>query len=570
MVLLAATAVVAAIAGGLVSWTSVLGRVETDTIDARFAVRGNEPPGPFTVVGVDTATLQARGIPAWPWPRSLQGRLVRAVHALHPRLIVYDIEITEPTTTAQDQALYAAISAARPVVMVTSEVGPHGATRVFGGNQNLAAAGALPAYAGVPDDADEEVTRLDAGFSGLPSVPVVAARAVGHPVHLAAGATPLIDYPGGPGTVPEIHAIDVLEGRVPASRVRGRIVVIGVPAPGVGDLHPTDAAGGSQLSGPEIQADAIETALAGFPLRGAPGWLDAGLVVFSALLAPAIAASDFGYLGVGAALVWLGVGAVIAQLAFDGGTVLALMPPLAATFVSGIGVGVVDLVTVRRERAILVTTFARYVPRDHVQRVVERAEQQAGLGEELDATVMFCDLRGYTSFAEGRPARELLAALNTYLAQVSDAVMDQGGSVVTFLGDGVMAVFGAPLATEDHATRALAAARGVVAAVGADRVGVGLASGPVVSGTVGSGRRLEYAAIGDTTNVASRVQALTRELDRPILLTESTRARLTDPDALESLGEFKLRGREEPLTLFGLRAGPAPMSFAPREPVSPT
>jgi len=567
-VLLAATAALAALAGGVVSWTGALGRLERDTIDARFAVRGNRPPGAVAVVGVDTATLQAPGIPAWPWPRSLQGRLLRDVHALRPRLIVYDIEITEPTTPAQDQALYAAVSASRPVVMVTSEVGPDGATRIFGGNQNVRAAGALPAYDGVPPNSDEEVTRLDAGFRGLPSVPVVVARAVGHPVRLAPDAKPLIDYPGGPGTVPEIPAIDILNRRVAASRLRGRIVVIGVPAPGVGDLHPTDAAGGSQLSGSEVQADSIETALAGFPLRGAPGWLDGALVLFSALLAPAVAAADLGAAVVLVSLAWMCLLAMIAQLAFDSGTVVSVMAPLSAAVLSGIGVGVVDMRTVRRERAMLVATFARYVPRDHVQRVVDRAEEQAGLGEELDATVMFCDLRGYTGFAEHRPARELLATLNTYLRQVSDAVMDQGGSVVTFLGDGVMAVFGAPLATEDHATRALAAARAVVAAVGADRVGVGLASGPVVSGTVGSGRRLEYAAIGDTTNVASRVQAMTRELDRPILLTGSTRARLADSDTLESLGEFRLRGRDEPLTLFGLR-GPGEPANAAR-PVSPT
>ncbi|MGH2874229.1 MAG: CHASE2 domain-containing protein, partial [Solirubrobacteraceae bacterium] len=230
LALLAAVAGLAALAGGLVSWTGALRRFETDTIATRFAVRGPRPAGPVTVVGVDNATLQTPGVPAWPWPRRMQARLLRDVHALHPRLIVYDVQITEPTTAAQDQALYAAVSAARPVVMVTSEVAPHGGTDILGGNRNLAAAGALPAYDGVPADSDEEVTRLDAGFRGLASVPVVAARAIGHPVRLAPVATPLIDYPGGPGTVPEIPAIDILRGRVPASRARGRIVVIGVPA----------------------------------------------------------------------------------------------------------------------------------------------------------------------------------------------------------------------------------------------------------------------------------------------------------------------------------------------------
>lgn len=176
----------------------------------------------------------------------------------------------------------------------------------------------------------------------------------------------------------------------------------------------------------------------------------------------------------------------------------------------------------------------------------------AGLAEELDATVMFCDLRGYTGLAEHLGPTELLATLNRYLGEVSDAVMDRGGSVVTFLGDGVMAVFGAPLPSADHAGRALAAAHAVVSAVGADRVGVGLATGPIVSGTVGSGRRLEYAAVGDTTNVAARVHALTRELPRPILLTAATRAQLPEPEGatLEELGAIAVRGREASLELW--------------------
>jgi adenylate cyclase len=560
--LLAATAAVAALAGVVADWTGALGRAEGASFDARFAIRGTEHPSSVTVVGVDSRTLETAGIPRWPWPRSLQGRLIRSVHALHPRLIVYDVQITEPTTQAQDLSLYDAVSASRPVVMVTTEVGPGGATRILGGNQNLTRAGALPAYAQFPASSDGEVRRLSTGFRGLASVALVAARAVGHPAHVEPGTTPLIDFPGGSGTIREVPAINVLRGSAPAGALRGRIVVIGAVAQGIGDVHATGADGGSVLSGPELEADAITTALAGFPLHGAPGWLDAALVVISALLAPALALWRSASLGTAATVAWLVVGGVIAQLAFDSGTVLELMPPLTATLLSGVGVVIVDITTVRRDRAALIATFERYVPRDHVGRVVARAESQAGLAaEQLEATVMFCDLRGYTGFAEHRAPGELLETLNRYLGQVSDAVMDHGGSVVTFLGDGVMAVFGAPLAGDDHASQALAAARAVVAAVGTDRVGVGLASGPVVSGTVGSGRRMEYAAIGDTTNVAARVQALTRELDRPILLTGGTRERLAgaDGESLERLGEFKLRGREQPLVLW-----------APVKAVSPT
>jgi adenylate cyclase len=552
-VLLAATAAIAALAGGVADWTGVLGRAEGASIDTRFAIRGTESPGAVGVVGIDERTLMAPGIPAWPWPRGLQARLIRAVHALHPRLIVYDIQITEPAP--QTISLYDAVSASRPVVMVTTEVAPGGQTRIFGGNQNLAPIGALPAWAQFPSATEGEVRRLPTGFRGLDSVALVAARAVGRPARIRPGATPLIDFPGGSGTVREVPAIDILRRTAPPGALRGKIVVVGLVAQAFGDVHATAAGGGSQLSGPELEADAITTALSGFPLHGAPGWLDAALVLVSALLAPVLALWRSASLGTVAALAWLVAGGVIAQLAFDGGTVLELMPALAATLISGVGVNIVDLATVRRQRSQLIATFERYVPRDHVGRVVARAEPEAGLAaEQLEATVMFCDLKGYTGFAEHLDPDELLQTLNRYLGQVSDAVMDHGGSVVTFLGDGVMAVFGAPLASDDHASQALAAARTVVAAVGADRVGVGLASGSVVSGTVGSGRRMEYAAIGDTTNVAARVQALTRELHRPILLTDRTHDLLTGTDNgqdLEPLGEFTLRGRLQPLTLWG-------------------
>jgi adenylate cyclase len=553
LALLAATAGFAALLGGVVAWTGVLQRAEGASLDARFALLGAQRPGPVSVVGIDGATLNDPKLPRWPWPRSLQGRLIRAVRELRPRLIVYDVEVIQPTTQRQDLSLYAAVSASRPVVMVSSRVGPGGATPIFGGNRNLTAAGGLPAYPQFPVAPGGEVRRLSAGFNGLPSVALVAARAVGHRQRLAGDAEPLIDFPGGAGTVPEISAVDVLDHRPDARRLRGRIVVIGTTDPNLLDVHATAAAGGSLLSGPELEADAISTALAGFPLRPAPGWLGTLLVLVSALVAPALAAWRTATTAVAGAFTWLCAGAGIAALAFAGGTVLPLFAPLTATVVSGAGVVLVDLLTVRRERAALIATFERYVPRDHVGRVVAAVESGAGLPEQLEATVMFCDLRGYTGFAEGRAPEELLAALNRYLGDVSDAVMDHGGSVVTFLGDGVMSVFGAPLPTEHHADQAVAAARAVVQAVGAGRVGVGIATGAVISGTVGSGRRLEYAAIGDTTNVAARVQTLTREVGRPILLTSATRDKLTDGDDLDCLGEFKLRGRGAGLTLFAPR-----------------
>jgi adenylate cyclase len=189
---------------------------------------------------------------------------------------------------------------------------------------------------------------------------------------------------------------------------------------------------------------------------------------------------------------------------------------------------------------------------------------------------MFTDLRGFTSFAEPLPPDRVIAVLNRYLTEMSDAILDHGGTLVAYMGDGIFAVFGAPLAQADHADRALAAARVMLdvclprfnqwlAAEGFDvsfRMGIGLNSGPFMSGHVGSERRLEYAAIGDTTNTASRIESLTKGTPHQLLLSGKTRSALNvDVPELEFVEEKEIRGRTERIELWTVRAeqplGPA-------------
>ena len=167
-------------------------------------------------------------------------------------------------------------------------------------------------------------------------------------------------------------------------------------------------------------------------------------------------------------------------------------------------------------------------------------------------TVMFTDLRGFTAFAEGKPPELVIAALNRYFDETSDAILEHGGTLVAYRGDGFLAVFGAPIEVEDHADRALETARDMVnvrlprfngwlrenGLGDGIRMGVGLNSGPFMSGNVGSLRRLEYTVHGDTVNTASRIEGMTKTIGGPILLAESTRA-----CAPPSAGRPPARGR---------------------------
>ena len=167
-------------------------------------------------------------------------------------------------------------------------------------------------------------------------------------------------------------------------------------------------------------------------------------------------------------------------------------------------------------------------------------------------TVAFVDIRGFTTFADRATAHEAVAYLDEFFARAVPVVTRHGASVNKFLGDGLLAVFGAPAPLPDHADRALAAAAELIDAVdGHCGIGIGVNSGLVLVGTIGGGGLTELGVVGDPVNVAARVQDATRELDEPLLLTEVTRALLEPPRAdLESRGTLQLRGKAHPTAVY--------------------
>ncbi len=172
--------------------------------------------------------------------------------------------------------------------------------------------------------------------------------------------------------------------------------------------------------------------------------------------------------------------------------------------------------------------------------------------------MLFSDLRGFTTFSESRPAQEVIEVINCYLNEMTEAILAAGGTLVSYMGDGIMGLFGAPLEQPDHADRALAAAMEMIGPCldrfnawlienGHDHtfaMGVGLNSGLVMAGNIGSERRVEYTALGDTTNTASRLEGMTKGSGHMLFIADSTRQRLKDPPpGLLLVGELEVRGR---------------------------
>ena len=542
-----------------------LERLEFDTVDARFAVRGAQsPPKDIVVVAVDDVSFNELRLRFQEWPRTFHARVLRNLSRAGARAVIYDFQFTEPSNDErEDVALYEAAGRARPVLFATTEVDAGGGTAVLGGDENLRRIGARAGQGLLPNDSGGVIRRMGYELNGLRSLGVVAAETVGRRRIAPPGGSPWIDYVGPPGSIDTVSFSTVYNQKVEPGRLRDKVVVVGPTAPSLQDVHATSA-GGGQMSGAEIQANAFDTARRGFPLRSAGATLDTVLIVVMGLLAPLLnlRMSPLRALPIlgAAAAVFL----VAAQLAFQSGTMLLVAAPLLALVVTAVGSLAVDFFTETRERRRLRATFSRFVPEAVVDQVVERGDARLG-GERLISTVLFCDLRGFTSFSESLEAEQVIDLLNHYLGEMSDAILNHGGTLVAFMGDGIMAVFGAPIALDDHADRALAAAREMLeerlprfnawideqGMSGNFQMGIGLNSGPVMSGNVGSERRMEYTAVGDTTNTASRLEGMTKNSGHQLFVADSTRSMLRgEPAGLVHHGDLPVRGREGLLTVW--------------------
>jgi adenylate cyclase len=558
--------------------TGAFRTLELNSVDTRFSIRGTqEPPQEVVVVAIDDVTFNTLRV-QWPFPRSLHGRLIDQLTEAGARAIAYDVQFTEPTVPREDNALIGAVARAGNVVLATEEVEGRGRTNVFGGDAVLRQIGARAGNSLVPADDDGTYRRFPYAIQGLRGLAVATAEVATGDVVERDGFDSdeaWIDYAGPPETVPTLSFADVLRGKFDREDLEDRIIVVGASAPSLQDVKATSA-GGGLMAGAELQANAIATVLDGVPLRSSPGWLDVALILLLAAIGPLAGFALRPVVAFGSAVAAGALYLVGAQIGFNAGLVVPVVYPLLALAVGAVGTLALHYLRAAFERQRVRFTFARFVPAEVVDQVLAEGEERLQLGGvRREATVLFCDLRGFTSYSETRAPEEVVEVLNHYLSEMTDAIMDHGGTLVSYMGDGILAVFGAPIEQPDHADRAITAAREMLdvrlpafnkwmRSTGHGEgfgMGVGLNSGEIMSGQVGSERRMEYTTIGDTTNTASRLEGMTKGSGYRIFIADSTRSARVEPDSdLIYVGEREVRGRAEPLRVWSLTSEHKPES----------
>jgi adenylate cyclase len=579
-------------------WGERLELAAGDRLLARHAAT-RAPDPDVVVVTIDERSLEALApeFGRFPWPRSAYAELAEGLVAQDAAAVVLDITFTEADvnnpdadawfveTFTKDPRLFLPMVRLDPAADGAADalaLDAHGEALGFA-RTDAAVAGArvalqLPfeqvAFAGrtgainfLPDD--DGIGRryhvdLEAHGWLIPSLPARVVRALG-------GATPEartvdIHWRGASGARPRRSFSDVLAALRAGedAGVAGRIVVVGSDAQGMGDVRATPL--DPLQPGVEVLAAAIETLRNGDALRRPPAPTASALALLMLGLVLALSLRGASPLRLGAALALatpLAAGAAYA--AFDSDLRLPWLQPVLWGWLGVAGSAGADWVRERRARLETQQIFSRFVDARVVAQLV--GAPGAALdraGEQREISVLFSDIRGFTHFSETRPPAEVVAMLNRYFSRQVEVVFRHGGTIDKFIGDAIMAFWGAPVADPDHAKNAVAAALEMarvadefaaeLAAQGAPfGIGVGIHSGSAVVGFIGSENRLDYTAIGDTVNLASRIEGATKGV-ATVLVSDATRRLCGDAFSFEARGTFKVKGRDAEVDLFEPRA----------------
>jgi adenylate cyclase len=570
--------------------------LELKTLDYRFILQGTRSPrSDIVLVGVTEASLAELG--AFPWPRATHAAFVEKVAAGGARAIVFDVMFVDPASDpAQDLLFAKAIRRAGNVVLAAvAEFGADAAPGVSGVPRarqvRMPVAALADAAAGVGvinvlPDQDRLIRTVPLAVEGpdgkrLWSLSAQAVRQyLGIPaaeVRLASGrlilgaldvptdrwARMYVNFTGGAGNFPVLDYHKVLSGAVPASALAGKLVLVAPMAAGLGDAKMTPFAllDRGEMFGGEIHANAIDTMLRRNFLR--PASLGVTIPLVAAFAMASGAAVEFLHPAVAGGLLTgmlLGLFA-LAQAAFSrAGSIIELVYPALAVILTYGSSLLMRFLAEESERRRVQRTFSRYVSRTVVDEILKNPDAITLGGTLREISVLFADLRGFTPMSEKLPPKRVVEILNQYLAKMVGAVFETQGTLDKFMGDCVMAFWNSPVPQADHAVRAVRTGIALQRAVEAMRplieaegfvppkVGVGINTGEAVVGNIGTVDRLEFTAIGDHVNLASRLKDLAAGGE--ILVGQATYDLMGEAFVVEAAPPAEVKGKAELVPVY--------------------
>ncbi|HKI54172.1 MAG TPA: adenylate/guanylate cyclase domain-containing protein [Anaerolineales bacterium] len=594
LALLAGTAIIllaVQMAGFSPNITTPLELAEYSARDSFMRLRGAEQPSnEIVIVAIDDASFGWTQF-QWPWPRSYFAEIVDQINEGGGKVVGVDILLFEQDQEAGNDEAFSRALAQMPHAVSTAQIYQNtvdgfsfptlqqplpiylealdgvGTTSVF--RDEDAIVRQVQAF----DTFSEQVyyhwafelARIQLGIQPPTEVSNHSITFNGQKVPLYQGRL-LINFAGPAGTYPTYSAYDVHDGitleRNPDA-FRGKIVLIGATTITLQDIYPTPFSASSPTSGVEIVANTVDTILNGKYLALTPPWMELLITLGIAVLAFFISKSKrpiFTLLYLIAGMVaWFGVTFVFFV---SRRTFLPLITPQIMLFLGVVLPTLEQAVSQELEKRRVRNIFSRFISPEMVDHLIATRDMTS-LNRRANLTILFSDIRGFTTLSEKLTPEEVVALLNPYLEAMSKVIHDHGGTVDKYEGDAIVAFFGEPVPYEDHAARALRAALDMRKALKLLReqwaregspseieMGIGINSGDVFVGLLGSEQRINYTVIGDNANLASRLQDLTKTYAWPVLISESTNKQVMDEFDTEYVDAVTVKGKSQPVNVY--------------------
>jgi adenylate cyclase len=572
-------------------WPNITTPLESLELSARdMFMRLRSAPqrsGQIVIVAIDDFSFNWTGY-RWPWPRTYLAKIVGQLNQAGARVIGLDILLFEPDADPQgDPALAEAFTQSRGAV---------GVVEVFNSGQNRITEKRpipiyLPAFTrlGVtPTIVDE-----DAVLRGVEAFDKHSEHVYLHwafeMAGLYLGAPPptnltqagmffnhqnvplinqklLVNFGGPAGTYPTYSATSVAEGDIPAETFKDKIVLIGVTSASLQDLWSTPYSISARTPGVEVVANAVDTILTGQYLRVAPPWVNLLLTLGMAVLALLILRLREPLRVVLAMALGMLLYGLIAFFLFAyANQILALVAPNTMLFLGVILPTMEQAVSQELEKRHLRTLFGRFLSSEIIDQLVS-SSNLSSLNKRTDITVLFSDIRGFTTLSEKLLPEQVVALLNPYLEAMTEIIYRNGGTVDKYEGDAIMAFYGEPVNYPDHALRAVRTAVEMHISLVELRkrwlaekilppevnfqIGIGLNSGQAFVGLLGSEQRINYTVIGDNVNLSARLQDLTKTYKWPILISEATQQQVKDEFETEFVDSVVVKGKTEAVRIY--------------------
>ncbi|MBB6480009.1 CHASE2 domain-containing protein [Spirochaeta isovalerica] len=550
---------------------------ELKSRDLRASLAGlNEASAPLTIVTIDDESFEKINI-RWPWPRQILAESIINLKDAGASVIGLDIMLGDGGYTAdEDRALASALNYAGNVVLPEKrDVRESGGYVIdyFDRPLPLFAEGAQAiGYVNLIIDRDNFVRRVLPADSSLGE----SHEAFSFKLYpqaaplLNVDRTLLINYaPAGSFTTVPFHK--VLDGSADPELFRDRIVLVGAWFKESHDRSLTPVESSTGLYGIEIHANIVNTLYTGRYLREIPGMVN--LLIL--LLLSAAGSLAFIHLRPLAGLITAAAAVVLFSfLAFflytSMGTIVDIFNPLLIIFITWLGAVLYNYLIVEREKAHVRRTFSRYVSAEVVNNILDSGNAIELGGELREVAIFFSDICGFTSMSEKMPPDEIVEMLNEYFTDMTDIIFQYGGTLNKYIGDAIMAIYGAPVAMVDASERALKACldmRSRLERFNRDRaekgkppirIGMGIHSGKVLVGNIGSPRQMEYTVIGDAVNVCSRIEGLTRDFETDLLISDELFQKVGHLVEVETMAPVAVKGKSDKIIVHkvtGLKEG---------------